>query len=66
MAVGGVYGSQRKDCVEFYILGSTSRGIPRREWEIPFKDFTVHEFAFYPQANVVAIAGNENGAASWE
>jgi hypothetical protein len=65
MIVNGVHGLCWQDRITFFMLGSTSRGIPRREWEIPFKNIEDRAFAFHPQANVVAIAGHENGVLEW-
>jgi len=55
--VNGVYGLCQEGCIKFFALGSVSRGVPRREWDIPFKDIDPRTFTFYPRANVVAIAG---------
>ena len=66
IAVSGVLGLCWEEFVKFFTLGSISRGIPRREWDIPFKGIQVHAFAFYPRADVLAIAGNENEEAPWE
>lgn len=59
VVVGGVYGLYHEDRVKFFVLGSISRGIPRREWEIPAKEIKALAFTFYPQANVVAVAGSQ-------
>ena len=64
--MSGVYGLHDNAWVKFFILGSTSRGIPGREWEIPTEGIEARDFAFYPQANVVVIAGNENREKPWE
>ena len=66
IAVSGVYGLLWKDRIRFFALGSTSRGIPIREWEIPLKDIEARAFAFYPRANVMAVAGNGDEGAAWE
>ena len=60
IAVSGVHGLWWEDRVRFFTLGSISRGIPRREWDIPLKDIETFAFTFYPRANVVAIAGSED------
>ena len=66
VVMGGVYGLHYDHSIKFFELGSISRGIPRREWEIPVKDIEALTFAFYPQANVVAIVGNQNQQKPWE
>ena len=62
----GVYGLRRGDRIEFLVFGSTPRGIPRREWGVPLKDIDFCAFAFCPQADVLAIAGNESALVPWE
>jgi hypothetical protein len=66
MVVGGVYGLYHKDCIQFFLSGSISRGIPRVDWKIPAKDIEAHAFAFCPQANVVVIAEDQNQETPWE
>ena len=56
-AVSGVHGLCWKNCVKFFTLRPTSRGIPNREWDIPLQDIEAHAFAFYPPVNIMAIAG---------
>lgn len=65
VAVSGVYGLRWEDCAKFLTLGSISRGVSRREWDIPFEDVGVCAFAFYPPANVVAIVGYESEETPW-
>jgi hypothetical protein len=60
MVVSGVHGLRLEESVRLLTMGSTSRGVLRREWEIPLTGLEVHAFSFYPQANVLAIAGNED------
>ena len=55
VAVSGVYGLLWKNSVKFFTLGSVSRGIPGREWDISFKHLEAKTFTFYPQANIMAI-----------
>ena len=66
IAVSGVHGLCWKDRVKFFTLGPTSRGIPSREWDIPLKDIKAHAFAFYPPANVMAVAESKHEWTSWE
>jgi len=58
IAIGGTYGLLGKDYVKFFILGSVSRGVPGREWDVPLKNYTGYVFAFYPRANIMAVAEN--------
>ena len=55
VVASGTYGILWRDSVKFFTLGSVSRGIPRREWDISFKVFEALKFTFYPQANVMAV-----------
>jgi len=54
-AVSGTYGILCRDSVGFITLGSVSRGIPRREWDISFKDHEARFFTFCPQADILAV-----------
>ena len=55
--VSGTYGILSwSNTIKFFTLGSVSRGIPRREWEISFLALNISTFTFCPQANVVATA----------
>ena len=51
----GTLGILWKDSAKFVTLGSISRGIPMRSWNIFFPYRGDCHFAFYPQANVLAI-----------
>ena len=53
--VSGTLGILWKDSAEFFALGSISRGTPTRRWDIVFSYSEDRHFAFYPQANVLAI-----------
>ena len=55
IAVSGTFGILWRDSVRFFTLGSRSRGIPRREWDISLKHVEASAFTFYPQANVMAV-----------
>ena len=55
VAVSGTYGVLCRDSVEFFTLGSVSRGIPKREWEISLEHLDASIFTFYPRANVMAV-----------
>ena len=57
--VGGVCGLLWKDLVKFFLLGSVSRGIPGREWNVLLGDFEASAFTFYPRANVMAVVEKE-------
>ena len=54
--VGGVHAVAVKHEIVFFTLPSNSRGIQSRKQTIPL-DFMVTGFAFYPQADVVVVAG---------
>ena len=53
--VSGTFGILWKRSASFITLGSISRGIPRREWDISFKTLRARGFAFYPQADILAV-----------
>jgi len=53
---GGVHAVAMKHEIVFFTLPSNSRGIQSRKQTIPL-DFRVTGFAFYPQADVVAVVG---------
>lgn len=66
IAVSGVHGLRWEDCLGFFTLGPTSRGIPSKVWEIPLEDISACAFEFYPRANVMAVAENRSGGGVWE
>ena len=51
---GGVY-AIIKDPVRLFTLGSVSRGIPQKEWEIPLPVANPAGYGFYIGANVIAF-----------
>ena len=53
--VGGTFGILWKNSVKFITLGSISRGIPRKEWDVSLKDLEASTFSFYPRANVLVV-----------
>ena len=53
--VSGTFGILWRRSASFITLGSISRGIPRREWDISFKLLQARGFAFYPQADILAV-----------
>jgi hypothetical protein len=55
IAVCSTHGILWENSVKFLTLGSVSHGIPRREWDISFRDLEARSFTFYPQANIMAI-----------
>ena len=65
VVIGGVYGYRLDNCVSFFGMGSSLRDIPRREWQIPLGDIEARDFAFYPPANVLAIAVNPDDQRPW-
>ena len=54
-SAGGVYGIMN-DSVRLFRLGSVSRGIPLKEWEIPRPQVAIEYYGFYPGADVIAFA----------
>lgn len=57
--VSGTLGILWKHSAKFFTLGSISRGIPKKEWNISFEHLEACRFTFYPQANVLAITEQE-------
>ena len=53
--VGGTFGILFENSAKFITLGSISRGIPRKKWDLLFGDFKSFSFTFYPRANVLAV-----------
>ena len=53
--VSGTLGILWKHSAKFFVLGSISRGIPRREWNISLDHLNAYHFTSHPQANVLAI-----------
>jgi hypothetical protein len=53
--VGGTFGILWKNAAKFITLGSISRGIPRKEWDVPLNDVEALRFTFCPRANVMVI-----------
>jgi len=56
IAVCGTYGISWNNSIKFFTLGSVSRGIPWKEWDVFLGGIKVHTFAFHPQANILAVA----------
>jgi hypothetical protein len=44
-----------KDSVQVFTLGSASRGIPHKEWEIPLPVTDLEDFCLYPGDDVIAF-----------
>ena len=56
IVVSEIYGILLGDSARFFALGSGSLGIPRRrEWGFSLEHAEAGAFAFYPQANVMAV-----------
>ena len=53
--VGGVYATILRDSVRLVTLGSASRGIPYKEWEIPLPVESLAGYSFYPAADAIAF-----------
>ena len=53
-ASGGAYVIVN-DSIRLFTLGSASRGIPPKEWEIPLPFTYPSGYGFYPGANVIAF-----------
>jgi hypothetical protein len=54
--VSGVCGLLWVNRARFFVMGSASRHIPWKEWEISLEVLKAASFAFFPQANIVAVA----------
>lgn len=52
---GGVHAIIVHDSVWLFTLGSASRGIPQKEWKIPYPLERVAAYSFCPVADVVAF-----------
>ena len=53
-SVGGIH-AVIKDSVRLFALGSASRGIPHREWEIPLPVTDPAAFCLHPGGDVIAF-----------
>jgi hypothetical protein len=65
-AAGGVYVNVKDDLVRLFALSSTSRGIPRKQWEIPLPVADPWGYCFHPDADVIAFFKLEYVHFSWE
>lgn len=56
-AVGGVFAIAVGGSVQLFTLGSASRRIPHKEWEIPVPAplYCLEGYDFYPGSNVIAF-----------
>ena len=43
--------------VRLFTLGSALRGIPYKEWEIPFPITSGNNYSFFPDAGIIALVG---------
>ena len=54
------------ESIRAFTLGSSSRMIPHKEWEIPLPTLTLQKYGFYPGADIIAFAEvREVGYAHW-
>ena len=53
-AAGGVI-AVMNESVRLFTLGSSSRRIPHKEWEIPLPTVTSENYDFYPGADIIAF-----------
>ena len=53
--VGGTFGILLDNSAEFITLGSFSRGIPRKEWDVPLGDIEAFHFTVCPRANALVV-----------
>ena len=54
--VGGITAVMEDDSVRLFSLGSPTRGIPYKEWEIPLPAVDILDgYCFYPGADVIAF-----------
>ena len=51
----GVYPAVNGSSVRLFVPGSTSRGIPHKEWEVPLPVADLEGFGFYPGADIIAF-----------
>lgn len=54
-STSGVHGIIVRGSVRLYTLGSISRGIPRKEWEIPIPAVDLACYSFHPPADIIAF-----------
>ena len=54
-AVGGVHAIVDSNSVLLLALGSASRGIPYKQWEIPLPVTDPADYGFCPRVNVFAV-----------
>ena len=43
------------ESVRLFVLGSSSRKIPSKEWEIPLPPIELENYGFYPAADIIAF-----------
>ena len=53
-SAGGVF-AIIEESVRLITLGSASRGIPHREWEIPLPVTDIEDYCLYPGEDVIAF-----------
>ena len=51
---GGIHAIPENDSVRLFALGSASRGIPYKQWEIPLP-FDEYSYDFCPRADLFAV-----------
>lgn len=56
VVVCGTCGISWENSIKFYTLGSVSRGIPWKEWDITLEGLETKVFTFYPESDIIAIA----------
>lgn len=44
------------DSVQLFLLGSISRGVQFKEWEIPSPQVAIENYDFYPGTEIIAPA----------
>jgi hypothetical protein len=54
-AAGGVYAIAKDDSVRLFTLSSASRGIPLKEWNVPYPVAEPEDYCFHPDADVIAF-----------
>jgi len=55
-ASNGVFGLAGSS-LELFVPGSASRRIPQKKWEVPLPTACLEAYDFYPNADVLAVAG---------
>ena len=61
ISAGGVRAFDTENSVRLFVIGSASRGIPHKEWEIPAPTDAPWKCCFCPGADVIAFTNLQTG-----